>query len=171
MEFFSLIGAAAGKVVPEAAKEFFRRRKLADDEIADLRKQLLELDQAIADASVEAQLAVRGSPNDPNTQVAHEKAVRKATVAGQQFANLCGPHNLANGLPVRLLAARNRFRDSTTEDHNLDLIDGDERQLRCADIEAATAEFHQCLRDYAHRELGVGFGAKSGRIRGRGTRG
>lgn len=159
--------ALLGKIVPEGVKAYFRRRKIADEELAELRKSLAALLALIDDASVEAQMAVRGSPNEEPAQKSYAEAVRKATAAGQTFASLCGLHAISHNLPARLIDARHRFREVITDEMNLDLVDPVQRAQQCTSIEAAAAHFHQGVRDYAFSAWGLGIAGKSGRLKGR----
>lgn len=152
----------AGKLIPP----LFRGQKLADGEIAELAKQLNALLSNSTEASVQAQLATRGSPNDEGPQKALVEAIRLSTTACQEFSCLFDGESIAPQ-NARVLAARIRFRELVTDEGNLDLMDQQQRLLRCADIEAATAEFHAAVRDESFKRWGIGLGNKAGKLRGR----
>jgi hypothetical protein len=145
-----------GKLLPEGVKAFFRKREVANEELRELRGKVESLLTLINEASVEAQMAVRGSPNEESAQTAHADAVRKATAAGQIFASLCGIHNLSPQVSPILVEHRHRFREVVTDDLNLDLVDPIQRNLQCASIEAGAAAFHQGVSDHAFKTWAIG---------------
>ncbi|WP_231732157.1 hypothetical protein, partial [Caulobacter sp. CCH9-E1] len=149
------------------AAVFTRGGRAADAELTEFRKELKELLEAINLSSLEAQTAVRGSPNEPAARAAYEAAVRHSTSVGQQFACLFDVGGVSPQVPAQLLQARRRYRMTVTDEANLDLTDPKERELQCAEIESSCADFHGAIRDFALKNWGVGLGAKTGRQRGR----
>jgi hypothetical protein len=141
-------------------------RHLADGELEQQRKNLEALRALIVASSVSAQAATRGSPNHPDAAKDQEQAVRAATEVGQSFAILFPSTDVAPQ-PYSLVAARHRYREVVGDESNLDIIDPHERGLRCADIEAACADLCCEIERAAFKQLGIGLGRKSGRVKGR----
>lgn len=159
--------AGIGRLFSPLLNLLFRSRRLADQELGEFRKELQSLLGLMQSSSVEAQTAVRGSPNEPATQDAHSKAIREATEVGQQFACLFDVTSIAHTVPANLIAARQAYREAVTDETNVELIDPELRAAQCSRIEEACAEFHRLISGYALTTWGTGVGAKSGRQKGR----
>ncbi|MFC3078207.1 hypothetical protein ACFODL_08935 [Phenylobacterium terrae] len=144
-----------------------RGHKLADAELAALQAQTQSILNKINQSSVEAQVAVRGSPNEAHVQEAVRTAIRLSTEAGQEFASLFHLTAMTPEVSAATVAARLRYREMVADETNADILDGEQRELRCAGIEAAAAEFNQAVCDEVYKKWGVGIGSRSGRLKGR----
>lgn len=144
-----------------------RRHKLADAELTALLTQTQALLGKINQSSVEAQVAVRGSPNEEHVQEAVRAAIRLSTEAGQEFASLFRITAMVPEVPASVMAARHRYRELVSDETNADIIDQEQRGLRCAAIEAAAADFNHAICDEVYKKWGVGIGRQSGKLQGR----
>ena len=154
------------KFVRPVLDAFKRHRKIADDELAELRADLRGALEAIETSSVQSQMSVRGSPNEEETTASHRLAVQQATLAGQRVSSLFNL-NTIGGLSAEILGSRLEYREAVTDDDNPSVMDGNDRQRRCDRIEEACTCFHQAVRDEAFRRFGQGVGSKAGKLDGR----
>lgn len=155
-----------GRAFGPLAQFLLRGRKLADGEIADLKAQLITILEKATASSVEAQTAIRGSPNEESARDAAMAAIRLSTEVGQDLACLFDLHSIVPQ-NARLQSARIRYRELISDEFNLDITEPAQRLLRCADVESATAELHAAVRDVAFAKWGIGVGSKAGRLNGR----
>lgn len=125
---------------------------------------LLEFISDTRHASVQSQIVVRASSNEPHAQEALREAIRVATQACQALAFLTDLHTFIPDVPPALIDARHRFRELVTEEGNLDIVNPADRQDRCEAIEIATATLQREMRDFAYKRWGIGLGSKAGRL-------
>ena len=157
-------GKAAVKPIMDRA---YRKPRFADAELTELRAQLSKLLETLKQSSVSAQLATRGSPNEQKPQDESAKAIEASTLVGQELACLLDTMALAHDIPPSLIEARRRYREVVADEANLDVVDREERVLRCEEIETATADLHREIEAYAFKRWGIGLKLKAGRIANR----
>lgn len=154
---------AVGRPIMAALR---RHRQMGDQELSEHRARLNDLLGLIEESSVQAQLAVRGSANDPATATSHAAAVELSTRVGQRTVDLFDLHTIGGGNGW-LTGARLRYRESVTDEDNPSIAVPDHRDAQCERIEQRANEFHSAIRDEAFRRWGQGVGAKAGKMGGR----
>ena len=157
-----------GRSIFKPAVDFFYRRgRFADSELNGLRDQAEKLLDHLIQSGVSAQLAVRGSPNEQRAQDESFKAIECSTRVGQQLAGLLNSQSIAAVVPPGLQEARRRYREVVADEANLDIIDVQERTLRCEEIENATADLQREIEVYVFARWGIGLRMKAGRMQDR----
>lgn len=154
---------AVGKPIMAALR---RHRQMGDQELAEHRTRLNDLLAIIEESSVQSQMAVRGSANDPATAISHAAAVELSTRVGQRTVDLFDLHTVGGGNGW-LTGARLRYREAVTDEDNPSIGQPDRRSAQCERIEQRANEFHSAIRDEAFRRWGQGVGAKAGKMGGR----
>lgn len=167
MGVISSIAGAGLKFVSPLYNWAVRKPRLADAELEDLRKQINTLLSHITQSSVEAQTAVRGSPNDPKTHESIEKAIRLATQVGQELATLTAMRSITDRPPVVLVEARTRYRAVVAEEGNGEFVELAQREVLCNSIEEVCEALSREIANYVFATWGIGVGHRAGGIRGR----
>jgi hypothetical protein len=147
------------------AKAFNRQLVRRDAELDRLHDQLESLRNLITQASVEAQLTVGGSSNDPATTSHMLSAVALATEVCQRLASLFATSGLLPEVHTGLLAARVRFREVVTDEDNINSSIPTERENRSAEIEDVCSRLDNLICRVAFERWKLGIGKYAGKIR------